>query len=463
MTPTNFFSYFLSLFLAQSLNAQSPHIAGRINLDLKRGLFEADIYLSQIPQIEDPVFSINKCMNLQYMKTGGHSIGYNIDYGVAVASPYLDEGLAYSPAIDTMTDSTIFHLKYVGAFPVYSEAPEERDFADSQVKIALKSGVLRASYMSKWLPVIFDRSSKSIFSQFTYDLQFELTDTATVYLNGNPPRRIQSGRWLSNSPQHLSLFVGDYTTASYHGVWFLDSRLTLKQQEIVYQAIEQIAGVYSGWWGDSVDHHLYLAHIFSVGRPHQYTFWALAEYPLILFDLDRLQTAIDTANGRISEVRIFKIMAHELAHQTWGLKVRSNNAFWGFYSESMAEYFALKAVESYYGRNEYRQFLRKNYMSERQLKAQVKPLDQVGPDAPVNLWYSYYPVQIIGFEELAGKDALKNVFGMLRKNAHNDMNFNDLRGAATAAGIEEGIWLKFKTELVDTPNCLEKVWEMVKD
>ncbi|MCB0643153.1 MAG: hypothetical protein KDC44_16000, partial [Phaeodactylibacter sp.] len=127
------------------LKGQVPMLTGTVQLDLTVGLMEVDVQVENIPSLEDLTFVLNRGFNLKYLKLNGTTIGYNLDYGHQL-NPFVAEGIAYSPNVDTIPPNSVFEIKYSGSFPVYGADDSELNYSDDQATIAIKDGVLRASY-----------------------------------------------------------------------------------------------------------------------------------------------------------------------------------------------------------------------------------------------------------------------------------------------------------------------------
>ena len=182
---------YLLCFWGIPVHAQEyPHLQGKIEVNAINGFIKCELTITNFPQYEDPVFVLNKGMNIQYIKLGNRTIPYNTDYGLHTRSAYLNEGLAYSPVIDSITKKMAFQLKYTGAFPVYGNDVSDNAYDDDQGKIVFKNKILRASYMTKLCPFLYDRSTGNLMTKYSYDLQVSLKGFAasTIIINENLPK-----------------------------------------------------------------------------------------------------------------------------------------------------------------------------------------------------------------------------------------------------------------------------------
>jgi hypothetical protein len=462
MQQYKLFIFVLAQFFFALAHAQTPHISGKVNINVKRGIIECDLYLRNLPTFDDPVFVLNKGMNLQFLQANGKTIDYNTDFGVLMKSPFLDEGLAYSPTIDSINDKTVFHIRYVGAFPTYNLQDSTHNYKDSQVNIAIENEVLRASYMTKWYPFFYDRTENKLISKFTYNLDIQTNiSSKSIYINGCKPQHKRNFHAVSNVPNDLCLYVGKYDFEKVQNLSFLNVHLPQSAKEGIAKTVTKINAFYNEMLGQNNQTDFVLAQIFSVGRKNQYEAWALAEYPCVLMDFNQISTKLDFETREITDIQTFKILAHEIAHQYWGLKVKANNAYWGFYSESFAEYFALKAVAKFFDANEYAAFLQKNYLAPRYFATKCTPLDKLTNQTNPNRWYYYYPVILLGLDYnfLKTKNNALYQFILNDKNNQN-LDYTYFKECVLKMGMTKEEWQMFENQFINTENCLQNKLEI---
>jgi hypothetical protein len=139
--------------------------------------------MTNFPEMDNPAFCLNKGFNIKDIKQNGKSVGYNIDWGVAFKTSFLREGIGIVPIIDTLTTATKIALTFVGAFPTY-KANETVKNGDGMSLIAIKDDILRASHQTLWYPVLIDRTTNTIYTKVTYDIEIECIDCNSIYLGG---------------------------------------------------------------------------------------------------------------------------------------------------------------------------------------------------------------------------------------------------------------------------------------
>ena len=439
-----------------------PHLRGDIQIDTKRGLIVCDLTIENIPEMKDLTLALNRGMTVKYLKADAETIGYNIDFGVFVLNSNLHGAISYSPTVEKTIPNTNFHIKYTGAFPTHDNDYSENDYSDSQTKIAFKNNILRASYLTKWYPFLYDRETNELISRFTYDLNISGDKSVkAIYVNGSNPHKGQQFRAVSGSRQNILLYIGDYKFSKINDTYFLNSNLTTKEKQAFDSSLRSINDYYSSVLNTPNNQKsLVLAQIFSVGRKNQYQDWALAEYPATIANLEKHSDHINTRSGKLNDAATFRLYAHELVHQYWGLSVYSSNEYAGFYSESFAEYFSLKTVERFLGNEEYKALLKQRYLTKKALKSSQIPLNQIGKTSikSVNPWYRYYSLTLLGLEQTVGKEKVFNLFRYLLNNTNStNLDYNYFKDSALRSGITQKEWETFENDYVNTQNCLKKV------
>ena len=147
-----------------------------------------------------------------------------------------------------------------------------------------------------------------------------------------------------------------------------------------------------------------------------------------------------------------------MAHLYWGIQVRANNDFWGFYSESFAEYFSLLALRELLGENKYKNFVLEKYLTDNALKFNVAQLTDVQKPLNVYYCYNYYSMVLLGLEQIVGEEKVINFFRYLLENTKSsNIDFDYFERMALESGITKNQWNQFKVEYVETPNCLNLV------
>jgi hypothetical protein len=142
----------------------------------------------------------------------------------------------------------------------------------------------------------------------------------------------------------------------------------------------------------------------------------------------------------------------------FGLKVKADNEYWGFYSESFSEYLCLKAIEKFFGKDKYIAFLNQRYLTEKALSKTYTPLTNIKSDISTNHLYNYYPIILIGLEQIIGQQRMYKLIAHLVNNTKTtNLNANTLKQSALDNGITVEEWTEFESNYIKSENCLKLV------
>lgn len=443
------------------INSQSPHLSGNVYLDIEQGLFKCNLELSNFPLTENPAIVLNKGMNIKDVVVNGVSVGYNLDWGVAFQNPFLVEGIGIS-LNDTITTNTKIRISYTGAFPIY-EKDEFTANGDGMSAITIKNNILRASHQTLWYPILFDRETKTLNTKVSYDLEFKISSKKSFYITGSKPKKVRKYHVKSSQENDLLLYVGDYNFNTAHNIHFLNTQLDKVQEEKIGKRLIEIEEYYKNLLTDLGQQDIALAQIFSKGPKNQYANWAFVVYPAIVADLNQLVESINDDSGKINDINIFRIYSHELAHKYFGLHIKSNNIFWGFFSESFAEYLSLRYIKEFYGNTIFSDFLNKRYFSDRLLKKSFIQLNEVESDINNTHKYYYYPMLLIALEHFVGAEKMNKFlkhFVMTTKT--NQLNYEYLKAKALESGIDKTQWEEFESKYIFSNNALQLIKSSIK-
>jgi len=157
----------LNLFLcwvvfATSVCAQSPHIAGKVEIVMSTGQITCDLIVSNIPDLgKDYQILLNKGFNIKAIKNRDNAtLAYDGFYNGKMKG----EGISYIPLWkdSTLSNPKQLHITYTGAFPIYKDT---LNFIDFKGLIAFNGKTLRAADQSKWYPIIYDVKKDQLIEQ----------------------------------------------------------------------------------------------------------------------------------------------------------------------------------------------------------------------------------------------------------------------------------------------------------
>lgn len=436
---------------------QTPKLTGNIDINLINGQITCDFTLTNLPNLVDPAISLNRGFNIRDLKFNNSSIDYNIDWGFPGRTTFLSEGIGIIPNVDTILPTSKISISYIGAFPTYN-INEETASGDGMSVIAIKNNILRASHQSLWYPILVDRTNNFTITKYEYEINVVCNGCESLYLGGTEPLKARKGNFRSTEPNDIMLYVGEYKFKKSKNTFFLNSKLDKVQADILNSSLDSIKTFYTQILQANFSQPTVLAQIFTIGPKTQYEKWAFVVYPCIVADLNELPRQVNTNTNKISDIITFRIYSHELAHNFFGLKVKADNDYWGFYSESFAEYLCLKAIEKFYGKEKYIEFLNQRYLTANALTKQYTPLTNIKSDIGTNHLYNYYPMLLIGLEQIIGRQRMFQLLAHLVNNTKTtNLNFDTFKKSAMDIGVTIEEWNNFKSNYINTINCLTLV------
>jgi hypothetical protein len=436
---------------------QTPKLTGNIKISLANGQITCDFTLTNLPKLDDPAISLNRGFNIKDLKFNDNSIDYNIDWGFPGRTAFLGEGIGVIPSIDTLLSTSKISISYTGAFPVY-KANEETASGDGMSIIAIKNNILRASHQTLWYPILVDRTNNFTVTKYEYDIKVVCKDCESIYLGGTNPIKAKKGNFRTAEPNDIMLYVGKYNFIKSNHTFFLNSKLDKTEAEILNSTLDSIKTFYTQILQADYTQFTVLAQIFTIGPKSHYEKWAFVVYPCIVADLNELSKQVDVTTKKISDINVFRIYSHELAHNFFGLKVKADNEYWGFYSESFSEYLCLKAIEKFFGKDKYIAFLNQRYLTEKALSKTYTPLTNIKSDISTNHLYNYYPIILIGLEQIIGQQRMYKLIAHLVNNTKTtNLNANTLKQSALDNGITVEEWTEFESNYIKSENCLKLV------
>lgn len=449
------YKLFILIFICHYFGfGQTPKLTGNVYVSLSNGQITCDFEITNFPILKDPAICLNRGLNIKDLKLNSTSIDYNIDWGFPGRTIFLSEGVGIIPNIDTLVNTSKISIDYTGAFPTYTKN-EEIASGDGMSLIAIKNNIIRASHQSLWYPVLVDRVNNFTVSKYEYDIKVICKDCESIYLGGTDPIKSSKGVFKTTEPNDIMLYAGKYNFIKAKNTFFLNSSLDKNRAEVLSTSLDSIKSFYTKILKTEYTQPTVLAQIFSIGPKKQYEKWAFVVYPCIVADLNNLSAEIDREKNQISDINTFRVYSHELAHNFFGLKLKADNEFWGFYSESFAEYFCLKAIEKFFGKEKYVNFLSQRYLNDKALSMKFTSLTNIKSDINAYHLYNYYPMLLVGLEQLIGQERMyKLCEQMLHTTTTTNLTLSSLKNSATAIGITTAEWADFENNYINSENCL---------
>ena len=207
---------FILITLSTKMFSQdnAPHLKGKVNISIKEGTFECDLTLSNIPRIKDYLIRLNSGMNLLHIrskKPNNFVLGY--DKSDKDSTSTGESSAYYFPgnAKNTKFLPEELQFRYVGKFPVANDTIDNFSKQDWKGNIAFNGMSVRSDgSQSAWYPIIYDAKKDIAYDRVVYDIEINCADCSTIYVNGNKPVSSNSAHLLSNEPQEMALYCGNY-------------------------------------------------------------------------------------------------------------------------------------------------------------------------------------------------------------------------------------------------------------
>ncbi|RZK38352.1 MAG: hypothetical protein EOO90_22590 [Pedobacter sp.] len=422
----------------------SPHIAGKLIINMKAGTIQADLKLSNLPAL-DTAFRIrlHHGMNIKFMEDSTGFVRFNnrplgdvMDY-----RPYSNQRYLVSP-------QTI-RISYTGAFPIYTDT---MNLVDYKSIIALNGETLRATEESKWYPVIYDTKNDRELEKLSYDISIDCQDCKTIYINGTSAKPGPIANFKSTTPRALLLFMGNYSKQEFPGSDFLNAKM---QENIAASFDHQITGIktfYEQRLGVPYKEKIvFLEHkAIQTYGPNQS--WGFVTFPTIAVAGLPFSKTIDPKTGKLNHFVRFSFYAHELAHYYFGNVFVPNSTLRDFFIESTAEYLSVKAAEHEYGKDSTRSSIKfkKGLLGENK----VIPLSQFTDKDEMNdaYRYAYGPLVLLALEKKVGEEKVYRMLQNTLKNKDQNSNYDFFTKIIKDAGIPLSIWKEFEANVFNEIN-----------
>ena len=198
-------------------------------------------------------------------------------------------------------------------------------------------------------------------------------------------------------------------------------------------------------------------------RPQGKNTITFATWPTLAFDgALHFDTFVKSENGQpVLDDVFWHTLAHEMAHYYFGTLFVPQGDYSWFYTESTAQYMALKAVQRLRGREAFAQRVN-SYYKDLPSDSDAVALDRVDAHTPSSdNWYYYWPLLLMSLEGNIGEERMKRVMSeMVRAPATKPRDFLFMRRAALEAGATQNDWDHFDQECVHRPpaqGCLKQL------
>ncbi|MFD2512440.1 hypothetical protein ACFSRY_01065 [Pontibacter locisalis] len=446
------------LLLIVSLNvcyAQQPTLKGEINFSVKKGTFEADLVLTDIPKIEDYEILINSGLNIRYFRNIEDDYSYN--YKRKYDSKVSYESFLYSLPDNTGKAKFLpegLRLSYVGSFPVISDTSKAANAGDWKGNIAFNGKTIRTDgRQTAWYPILYDVKQDKKYDRVKYDIKINCDDCESIYLNGNVPVRGKTAQFKSDKPTELALFAGDYQFTQIDNSYFLNPDISEEQIKEFGEMTRDYKKFYEKKTGIAYKDNITYIATTPISKRNA---WFFVSYPTIV----SIGHGEDGLKGLFSDERknLFKpFIAHELGHYYFGSITEFNSELGDMISETFTEYMACKLTEAYFDKAVYQEKINTKIRNLKEFKA--VPFAKVTSEADYGsrerYVYNYGPIILMAIEKEIGE---KHMWRWIRTLLETKADFTDyafLESTLRSVVKDEKKLKSVKEKYFESENSLE--------
>ena len=387
--------------------AQEPTLRGILKISVENGTIDGDFMLTDLPQIDNYLISLNSGLNVQYFKNQENK-------NIRSIKQY-DQKISYESFLYTFPtsnkDSTYLpksiNVKYTGKFPVHKDTTNLNNIGDWKGNIAFSDNTLRMDgTQTSWYPTLHDLDNDKRFSAVKYFIEIICDDCSALYLNGNDPAYGSKHTFTSEKPIDISLFVGQFNFYYVDNNWYLNPDINKTEMAQFSKITEQFKDYYTKKLEIPYHQSIKFIQTTPTSKNNSYMF---IDYPTIVNigrgERNGLGSLI---SDEYPEDKAF--IAHELAHYYFGAGEKIfNSPISSPICEGFAEYLSLKATEDILGIELYRSLL-KETLSNLKENSFYKPISKIESEGDYNnknsYSYNYFPVILLAIEQEIGKQKM---------------------------------------------------------
>ena len=458
---------FILITLSTKMFSQdnAPHLKGKVNISIKEGTFECDLTLSNIPRIKDYLIRLNSGMNLLHIrskKPNNFVLGY--DKSDKDSTSTGESSAYYFPgnAKNTKFLPEELQFRYVGKFPVANDTIDNFSKQDWKGNIAFNGMSVRSDgSQSAWYPIIYDAKKDIAYDRVVYDVEFNCADCSTIYVNGNKPVSSNSAHLISNEPQEMALYFGNYDVVD-------DGNIAILNPKFPDEKIKQfsiLVSSYKKYYEQKLNIKFNQTPTFINTTPtSKKNGWLFVSYPTIM----------GIGWGRFGLAGIFEeksqkfykpLIAHELGHYYFGTVKVFNSELGDMMSEGFTEYMSLKLTEDIQEVTAYNEVLEKKYKNLKDFKP--NPLSMIKSITDITdretFVYDYAPIIFIAIEKEIGKkkmwEWLKNIIETKAEFTNYDFLVSTLKSTLNNNKKSELIINDYFNNVNSIQNAIKKITE----
>ena len=341
----------LTYLFGMQLGAQEtiPKLTGKVEISIEQGTIEADLTISDIPQIKDYLIRLNSGLNILHFKTTepndfllGFSVAHNdtLSYGETKAYFFPDD-MGKGKILPNEVQ-----VKYVGKYPVVKDTLNNYAKKDWRGNIAFNHNSIRADGLqSSWYPVLYDITNDKTYDNLKYDVEIDCQDCTTLYINGNKPLNAQNHKFKSDIARELTLFCGNFDFSAVGDTYILNPSFTSEQINDFSSLINSYKEFYTQKLNIPFDQAVSFIETTPTSRKDG---WMFVSYPSIF----------NIGWGKMGLISLFDpkiqnwyrpFIAHELGHYYFGTYKVLNSELGDMMTEGFAEFLSLELTKEMMG------------------------------------------------------------------------------------------------------------------
>ncbi len=428
-----------------------PHLQGKVKISVRKGTFECDVTLSNMPRLQDYYIRLNSGMNIRYLRNGEgkQSLSYEKSWQDTLSSgessAYYIRGYGKSGKYLPRT----IRFNYVGMYPVITDTSAAEDWRGN---LAFNGTNLRADgIQSAWCPILYDIKTDTRYEKVTYDLEITCPDCQVIYLNGSDPVNDTIARLKSNSSQDLTMFLGDFKAESINGSYFLNPDASHEQLIELEKALGDIQQSFAKKLSIPYKGKAVYIQTTPVSKNNS---WLFASYPTIVkigWDPGMKSFASKTGGAGFRQY-----MAHELAHYYFGTYRNFNAELGDMISEGFAEFMSLYIARTMTGDSVYQEKLKSKVRTLRHFKpAPIASIRSKSDYADRELFVYYYaPLIFLAIEKEIGETKMWEWMSALLKQPSTFTNYAFFEQTLKAAVNNKAGFELIREQYLASPQAL---------
>lgn len=444
----------LLLLTCTYAHAQVPHITGDIYVSVKNGTFKADLDVSRLPKTTNYVIRLNGGFNVEAFRDSTDLFSYRIERDYDSEKAYECFQYWFVAGNNSKISPQRFKVRYVGAFPVYSDSTKRSDWGDWKGNIAFNGKTVRATEQSAWYPILYDIQEDKAYKNVTFDITVHCPDAKAIYMNGCPPQYGQKVRFQADRPYPMLIFAGDYDFRKERNTYLVNTTLSPVQADVLDGWFTRIKTYYGQHLRIPYGADVTLLASTPVSKRND---WLFVTYPTIasVSPNGLLNKLVDENKRALADSLRLSFMAHELGHYYFGSILSPNSTLRWVFLEGMTEYLSLQATRDLIGNSFYDQQL-KRYVSVSKNMTNFVPLGKVNSSGQITEMYKYQytPLLLTALERQIGREQMWKWLVTILTTPNPVTDYNLFKSSLRKSGVDEKTVAYFDSTYLVSDNSL---------